>query len=476
MVAVYLVISTGISTIVFLMFRTDDRQSRLQKLVWVACPFTIGLPFLLYPSGGWRAGGLLLVVMVVGVLVILALEKLKPLTGDYGLSPGRRRVLRVACPAQLCDMCAEPVLGDGANFRDAKLSKQWIDLYCAQGQPPEKVYHNGVGLADGRVVCLKCREDGRYTVEEIEDVRREVLDVMKTFGMVLTQPAPLRVVDAAEMAAHFDRVWQPTEQLDARPMGAYAFARDGEQMLVESGQPRRSLLWTLAHECAHDWHSDNNPAFPWLDLEIKEGFAQWAADEVASRLGVRAEAERQLTRRDVYGLAPLKYFHLEFVAGVAEVLAFATQIGTARASRLARLSKRGDRSALERGRSNRGSGWQTAVDFSADAERFARQGFFFASSLCCSLAVRAMPGHPHLWWHCLRRKLVNFLLLLTWTIGRPVASAICWVVAILFNFCLLSLIVGRPYPSVGYWAVMLLLAVLLGVIVRRDLRKSRSSR
>lgn len=124
-------------------------------------------------------------------------------------------------------------------------------------------------------------------------MRQQVFAVFRQFGMMLTQPAPSKVVDASEMARHPGLPWRPTIHHDARPMGAYGVARDGEIVFVESGQRPAMRVWTLTHESAYHWHAEHNPHFALLEQEIREGFAPWAAYEMAGRLGHREIARRR---------------------------------------------------------------------------------------------------------------------------------------------------------------------------------------
>jgi hypothetical protein len=292
----------------------------------------------------------------------------------------------------------------------------------------EAIRDSGVELSDGRAVCHTCHRDGRNTIAEVEAVRQEVLQTMAEFGMTFAHPAPVKVADADEMARIAGHAWRPSVHHDARAMGAYSVARDGEQIIVESGQPRGRLVWTLAHEAAHDWHADQNDAFALLDEHITEGFAQWAAEEVARRLGLARMVRQQLDRRDVYGLAPAAFFRIEFLAGIPELLAFARHVGAARLQRLDGEAARGNRIAVERELEGGYTRWQKARDFAADAERFARRGYVFASAFCCREAVRVWPTHPALIRHWLGRHARNFLSLLTFTVGRVRSSLAAWAV------------------------------------------------
>jgi len=299
---------------------------------------------------------------------------------------------------QLCDMCTALVIGEGHE------------------------------QADGRVICATCRRTGLTTTADAEAVREQVLAEFRQFGMVLKQPAPLKVVDAHEMAKQFGQKWLPTVHHDARPMGAYCASRQGEFLLVESGQPPALLVWTLAHESAHDWQAEHNAAFPILEEALQEGFAQWAADEVAGRLGHWKMARRQLKRTDVYGLAPRRFFRLESMAGTGEVLAFARTVGTGRMLRLGHCVARGDQLSIEEDLRLPYGSWRKSVDMSLDGELLARQGYVFAAALCCGMALWAHPFHPKLWWRWMRRHVQNLILLLTFQAGRVAPAVAGWIV------------------------------------------------
>jgi hypothetical protein len=295
-----------------------------------------------------------------------------------------------------------------------------------------RIRADGIELSDGRVVCQRCHRTGLNTHEEVEELRLKVLLTMKAFGMDLKQPAPLKVVDAVEMATVSGHAWQPTHHHDARTMGVYGVSHYDEMLLVESGQPPEMLVWTLAHESAHDWHADSNPVFQALDEEIQEGFAQWAADEVARRLGYSEVAKRQLSREDVYGLAPKQFLRLEFIAGIEEVLAFAKTSGWGR-SDCPCLADLQDRNGRE----------QRARDLSFDADFFTQRGHVFASAMCLGLALRATPSHAELRGRWIRRHARNLRLLLTLRAGTIRAAATAWMVVLIpillfFGACYVS--------------------------------------
>ncbi len=301
---------------------------------------------------------------------------------------------------QLCDMCAEVV------------------------------FSGGMELPDGRVVCPTCHETGLYEEHEIEAVRQKVLETFSEFGMTLRKPAPLKVVDARQMSQETGLPWMPSVHHDARPLGGYGVAAQRELLLVESGQPPAILTWTLAHESAHDWHAENNAAFNLLEDEIREGFAQWAADEVAHRLGYAEVARRQLDRRDIYGLAPKPFFHLEAVGGIPEVLAFASRVGTARLMRMQHQFMRGGQQAILLELQKEYGGWPKARDLTADAEYLQRRGNVFAASLCLRMAAQAMPLNPLLRWKAWQRRLKNMVLLLSFARGRALPAIGLWLLIV----------------------------------------------
>ena len=118
------------------------------------------------------------------------------------------------------------------------------------------------------------------------------------------------------------------------------------------------------------------------------------------------------------------------MAGIDEVLAFARLVGAGRLLRLGHCVARGDKRAVEEDVRRPYGGWRKSVDISLDAELLARQGYVFASAVCCGMALRAFPIHPKLWWRWMRRHYRNLVLLLTFQAGRLGPALLGWTVLI----------------------------------------------
>lgn len=304
---------------------------------------------------------------------------------------------------QRCRVCGGAVQYNSVALPNGQVicvtcHRQRLEAAIARGDKPETfggfggvqacdmcrriVRLGGVELSDGRVFCLGCYRKGLFTLPEVEAVRNDVLGVMVGFGMGVKRPAQLVVVNAKQLAAAIGVAWKPTSGYDARVLGVYRVAGAHESLLVESGQPARFLVWTLAHECAHDWHDENNPAFWALSKPMKEGPAQWAADEVSERMQLAGVAGRELRRPDVYGTAAIPFVRLERQGGIDEVLAFARGVGRAYLARSGPHPQQG----LGPGRT-----CPRASDLVADAEALAGAGHVFAAKTCYDFALAANP-------------------------------------------------------------------------------------
>ena len=275
-------------------------------------------------------------------------------------------------------------------------------------------------LDDGRELCHRCQATGVDSQGATEALRDEVLRALDRLGFALARPAPIRLVDAAEMARLTGQSWRPTTAKDARILGCYQRKRDAETIYIESGQPRDRLLFVLAHESGHDWQSDNNPAYALVPDDVREGFAQWLAFKLADglRLGHLVAAER--ARADVYGVTTRRFEALDAEAGIAELRWFAVAIGRARQSRLEKRLSHFGRETVERELRTPYSNWQAAIDLANDAQILEREGRPWAAEMAWRLAVEQWPWQRWTSRCWRRRRGLNFLSILARSVwSRP---------------------------------------------------------
>ena len=120
------------------------------------------------------------------------------------------------------------------------------------------------------------------------------------------------MVSAKKIAALEKKVFIPTDDFDARPIGVAVRKMNGDYCIyIENGAPRLSAVATIAHELTHIWqylHWDEEAiAKRYGDeaLVIYEGMAKWVELQYLFLINEGAYALRQLSRevqrQDVYG-------------------------------------------------------------------------------------------------------------------------------------------------------------------------------
>jgi hypothetical protein len=168
-------------------------------------------------------------------------------------------------------------------------------------------------LKDGRERCSRCSRSVLSTheqfVEEFHQVRR---NMEAAFGISLSVPVIVRMVNAKEIARRSGEPFTPTSGVDSRVLGFVKKTGDGHEFYIENGAPRLAAVTTIAHELTHIWQYAN-----WDEaaiaarygsenrLMVYEGMATWV--EIQYLLGIkdveraRREEAFALARDDVYG-------------------------------------------------------------------------------------------------------------------------------------------------------------------------------
>jgi hypothetical protein len=169
-------------------------------------------------------------------------------------------------------------------------------------------------LQDGRLRCTRCSRSVLSTEEafrdEFELVRR---NMEMAFGISVTTPLVVRMVNAREIARKSGESFTPTAAVNPRVLG-FVEAKDGVQALyIENGSPRIAAVTTMAHELTHVWQISN---WDMAAIEqrygkhnisaVMEGMAVWAQIQYLLMTREFAYAERQLVyslaRDDEYGV------------------------------------------------------------------------------------------------------------------------------------------------------------------------------
>ncbi|HEX6800007.1 MAG TPA: hypothetical protein VF116_20010 [Ktedonobacterales bacterium] len=190
-------------------------------------------------------------------------------------------------------------------------------------------------IDDGQYRCAACA--ARAVTAEAQ-VRTLYGDAVASFAQIsgqrLSRLPRLAIVSRREMAAAHLR-YGARDPLAAAATGASTavpaaghhvlgyFVRDGAEttIYVERALPRLLLLGTLAHELGHAWQAEHAPSL--RDLELCEGFAEWAAHGVLVRAGAVQAAALATRRDDVYGRGLRRFLAAERKGGRAAALALA---------------------------------------------------------------------------------------------------------------------------------------------------------
>lgn len=174
-------------------------------------------------------------------------------------------------------------------------------------------------LQDGRRRCTRCSRSVLATEEafrdEFELVRR---NMEMAFGISITTPLVVRMVNAREIARRSGEAFTPTPDVNPRVLGFVEVKGGAQALYIENGSPRISAVTTMAHELTHVWQVANwNEA----DIErryrkehvtaVKEGMAVWAQIQYLFMTRELSYAERQmvysLAREDEYGVGFRKF-------------------------------------------------------------------------------------------------------------------------------------------------------------------------
>jgi hypothetical protein len=169
-------------------------------------------------------------------------------------------------------------------------------------------------LQDGRRRCTRCSR----SVLSAEDAFRDEFELVRrnmemAFGISVTTPLAVRMVNANEIASRTGESFTPTPAVNPRVLG-FVEARDGALSLyIENGSPRIAAVTTMAHELTHVWQISNWD-MPAIEARygkqntsaVVEGMAVWAQIQYLLITREFSYAERQfvysLARNDEYGV------------------------------------------------------------------------------------------------------------------------------------------------------------------------------
>lgn len=216
-----------------------------------------------------------------------------------------------------------------ARKRDV-LTKQFIDFNAENHCDFCGIPLSGVSfdrLNDGRIRCTDCSANTISTVDEVEKLFHQVLDMMENFfGVNYKVPISLEMTDAKTVAKKAGMLFKPTTEFAERVLGFAKLYKGRYSLVLENGSPKLAAIDTMVHEMTHIWQYIN-----WNDSQVSsiyqmpnkdcpeksacdnlaslivyEGMAVWASIQYLYQMGEIYYASQHEayaeSRQDVYGI------------------------------------------------------------------------------------------------------------------------------------------------------------------------------
>ncbi|MBI1390396.1 MAG: hypothetical protein GC154_18315 [bacterium] len=232
----------------------------------------------------------------------------------------------------VCKACGVAIVGRYYEFEhtDGKYCEN-----CKRNRPA--CYTCGVPVGknywkfdDGRSICEDCHARAIFDKDQIVKIMDEVEQLLqRRYNMVLKTRFQLSVQPLNSTSLTQAR--KAKEGLsDASPLvgaelGLYRNVNGQAEIFLLYGLPREMIYETAAHEYAHAWHYEQDCPFD-QSLDIKEGFAQWAAAKILEIKGFKQALEKLEDRRDrYYGTGYQRFKAVEKKLGVRGVFDYLTK-------------------------------------------------------------------------------------------------------------------------------------------------------
>lgn len=157
----------------------------------------------------------------------------------------------------------------------------------------------GVEYRDGRHICNLCRQTAIDQPSLSRSTYKEVVEVLSSLGLNLSQMLPLRLVDKMELkrSAHKSHAENTTgvTRTTTTTQNGHESGREVE-ILILHGLPHDLFAATVAHELGHSWLFLNR--FPYLQPVIEEGFCElmsyiWLSRQKTPEADIRIRAMRK---------------------------------------------------------------------------------------------------------------------------------------------------------------------------------------
>ena len=173
-------------------------------------------------------------------------------------------------------------------------------------------------LADGRVVCERCRATAITDLREANALFERVIDLLSSsLGLRLNLRPQLALVDHARLA-ELSRQGADDAHDHDKVLGLFVHNGRRRFIYLQEYLPRILFIQVVAHEFAHAWQSENCPLL--RDSLVREGLAEWVAFHALLALDAQKKAAQMIQRPDRYGEGLRKMLALEKQQGAAGVL------------------------------------------------------------------------------------------------------------------------------------------------------------
>jgi hypothetical protein len=168
----------------------------------------------------------------------------------------------VLWPGRRCDLC-------GALLVFAAITTPSGAVFCPSHQDLPNCQLCGAPFRGGGTFCTVCAATTVNTQDQVRLLLPKAREVLRTMGIVLSQPVHVQLVDKARMDA-----------MGVHESGKVAGmtmvrGRCVTEILVVAGLSEMEFGAAVAHEVMHAWMVQNR--FPRVDPKVEEGLCQTVA-------------------------------------------------------------------------------------------------------------------------------------------------------------------------------------------------------
>jgi len=220
-----------------------------------------------------------------------------------------------------CALCGWPV---GERYYTQPGSDKAYCTACFEGRPHcdlcgVPIVADGRSLANGRLICGRCRQTAIHDPARAGELYERVLAVAQgALGLLLHRRPGFVLVPRPRLDELVAQASPHAGQPDGRPLGLYFKRGRRRSIYVETGLPQWLVIRVIAHEVGHAWLAENCPLL--IDTAQTEGFCEWVSYHVLRALGATRLAQQMQAAPGFYGDCLRVMLELEQRAGVAAVM------------------------------------------------------------------------------------------------------------------------------------------------------------